>query len=98
MHSDSWGLIAHGGAKNCPPEDEKSNQEGLHKAIDAGRWILEADGCALDAVIAVVQMLEKDPTFNAGINGSVRNEDGDIEMDASLMDGRTLDIGAFAGV
>jgi L-asparaginase / beta-aspartyl-peptidase len=98
LDKKTWTLIAHGGAKYIPFYKKKENQEGLRIAIQLGCTILEDGGTALDAVTEVVKSLEADATFNAGIYGSVTNEDGDIEMDASIMDGETLDIGAFAGV
>ena len=94
----NWSLIAHGGAKDIAPADEKSNQEGLFRAVSVGTEILIAGGTALYAVEVVVKVLEKDPVFNAGFYGSVQREDGKIELDASIMDGKTLDIGAIAGI
>jgi beta-aspartyl-peptidase (threonine type) len=93
-----WSLIAHGGAKEIDPGDEQANRNGIEQAIRIGSDILDKGGAALDAVVEVVKSFERDPTFNAGLYGSVRNEDGEMEMDASIMDGATLDIGAFAGV
>jgi beta-aspartyl-peptidase (threonine type) len=93
-----WVLICHGGAKDIAPEQEAPNREGLRDALKKGVNVLSNGGSALDAVEAVVQVLEENPTYNAGLRGSVRNEDGEIEMDASIMDGATLDIGAVAGL
>jgi beta-aspartyl-peptidase (threonine type) len=100
MHKNppSWALIAHGGAKDIEPQDEQSNRNGLHKAVGVGSRILAEGGSALDAVEEVVKILEKDPAYNAGLYGSVRNEEGNIELTASIMDGATLDIGAVAGL
>ena len=98
MPDRSWVLIAHGGAKSIEPEDESNNRNGLMQALAKGCDILSGGGTALDAAEAVVQILESDPTFNAGLYGSVTNEDGEVEMDASIMDGATLDIGAVAGI
>lgn len=98
MHSDSWAIIAHGGAKDIEPQDEERNRDGLHKAIYVGGRILAGGGTALDAVEEVVKLLENDPTYNAGLFGSALNEDGNIELTASIMDGSTLDIGAVAGL
>jgi beta-aspartyl-peptidase (threonine type) len=91
----SWSLIAHGGAKDISTADEQSNREGLFEAIEIGTRILSKGGTALTAVEEVVKSLENNPAYNAGY-GSVRNRDGYVEMDASIMDGRTLDIGAVA--
>jgi len=66
-------------------------------ALATGTRVLIEGGSALDAVEAVVRTLEDNPHFNAG-TGSVRNEAGGLQMDASIMDGRTLDIGAIIGL
>jgi L-asparaginase / beta-aspartyl-peptidase len=93
----SWALIVHGGAKDIAPEHEEANRSGCLKALAAGQSILERGGRALDAVEAAIQALEDDPTFNAGF-GSVPNADGVVEMDAALMDGTTLAIGAVGAI
>jgi len=63
---------------------------------DAGR-ILEHGGSALDAVTEAVRLLEECPLFNAG-HGAVFTSNGTHELDASIMDGRTLKSGAVAGL
>ena len=95
--SDRWAIIVHGGAKTIRPDRQSANREGCLKAAQAGQSVLSAGGSAVDAVIAAIRVLEDDPTFNAGY-GSVLNSDGDVEMDAALMDGATLDVGAVAAV
>jgi beta-aspartyl-peptidase (threonine type) len=89
--------MVHGGAKSIPPEQEAANRAGCLAAVQAGQRVLEAGGAAVDAVVAAIRVLEDDPTFNAG-HGSVRNSEGDVECDAALVDGRTLDMGAVAAV
>jgi len=59
--------------------------------------VLEAGGSALDAVVAAVNVLEDNSSFDAGI-GSVLTEDRTVEMNALIMDGSTLDAGAVAGL
>ena len=59
--------------------------------------VLARGGASLDAVIAAVRVLEDNPLFNAG-RGAVLNRDGVAELDASLMDGRTLGAGAVTGL
>lgn len=89
----TWTIALHGGATEVEPEEEEAYRAGCLRALEAGRTILEGGGCAVDAVVAAIRVLEDDPTFNAGA-GSARRADGSIEMDAALMDGRTLGLGA----
>lgn len=95
-------LAVHGGAGTITralitPQQEERYRAGLAAALMAGHAVLAASGAALDAVIAAVSVLEDDPLFNAG-RGSVFTSDGRIEMDAAVMDGRTLRAGAVAGI
>jgi beta-aspartyl-peptidase (threonine type) len=96
-----WAIVLHGGAGNPPkdatPEQLKEYRHGLREALEAGKSILEKDGSSLDAVEAVIRKLEDNPLFNAG-RGAVFNSAGGHELDASIMDGKTLDGGAVAGV
>ncbi|HEY2344463.1 MAG TPA: isoaspartyl peptidase/L-asparaginase [Xanthomonadaceae bacterium] len=95
-------LVIHGGAgtigrAQLTPEKEASIRAGLDKALDAGNAVLQSGGSARDAVTAAVVVLEDDPNFNAG-KGAVFNHEGVNELDASIMDGSTLEAGAVAGV
>ncbi|HEU5099062.1 MAG TPA: isoaspartyl peptidase/L-asparaginase [Roseiflexaceae bacterium] len=90
-------LIVHGGAWDIPDDEVAEHQAGCRAALDAGWRVLEAGGAALDAVEAAVHVLEDAPIFDAGI-GSVLNRDGDVELDAAIMDGPTLRSGAVAAV
>jgi beta-aspartyl-peptidase (threonine type) len=95
-------LVIHGGAGTISrsaltPEKEAAVRAGLNRALDAGNAILKAGGSARDAVTAAVVVLEDDPNFNAG-KGAVFNHEGVNELDASIMDGNTLEAGAVAGV
>jgi beta-aspartyl-peptidase (threonine type) len=95
-------LVIHGGAgaiprKDLTPEKEVAIRAGLNKALDAGNAVLQSGGSARDAVTAAVVVLEDDPNFNAG-KGAVFNHEGVNELDASIMDGATLEAGAVAGV
>jgi L-asparaginase / beta-aspartyl-peptidase len=93
----TWAIAVHGGAKEIAPEREDANRHGCLAALAAGRVILEQGRSAVDAVEAAIQALESDPTFNAGY-GSDLNADGVVEMDAALMDGSNLAIGAVAAI
>jgi beta-aspartyl-peptidase (threonine type) len=95
-------LVIHGGAgtilkKNITAEQEKAYCEGLEKALHAGFAILRNQGEAIDAVRAAVVCLEDNILFNAG-KGSVFTKDGVHEMDAAIMDGRTLQAGSVCSV
>ena len=95
-------ILVHGGAGVINKADLTSEREaryraGLEAARDAGYAVLERGGTSLDAVTAAVRSLEDDPYFNAG-RGAVLNHDGVAELDASIMDGKTLAAGAVAGL
>jgi L-asparaginase / beta-aspartyl-peptidase len=97
-----FGLAIHGGAGTLPRADMSADKEaayraGLAAALDAGYAVLHADGTSLDAVTQAVTVLEDNPLFNAGV-GSVFTLDGHNELDASIMDGSTLNAGAVCGV
>jgi beta-aspartyl-peptidase (threonine type) len=95
-------LAIHGGAgtilrSELTEELEKDYREGLNNSIEAGWNVLKNGGSSLDAVEASVIVLEDNPLFNAG-KGSVFTHDEKNEMDAAIMDGKTLDAGAVAFV
>jgi L-asparaginase / beta-aspartyl-peptidase len=97
-----FGLAIHGGAGTLPRAEMRGEQElnyraGLGEALDAGYAVLEARGTSLDAVTRAVMVLEDNPLFNAG-RGSVFTHDGRNELDAAIMDGRTLRAGAVSGL
>ena len=90
-------IIVHGGAFDIPTEMVEEVTRGCQLAVQAGYSILCSNGSALDAVEAAVRSLEDNPSFNAG-HGSVFNNKGQIEMDAMIMEGAQLGVGAVAGV
>ncbi|XP_028178034.1 probable isoaspartyl peptidase/L-asparaginase GA20639 [Ostrinia furnacalis] len=86
-------IIVHGGAGDIPDSRVTGKLTGTKAAVIAGHDVLLKGGSALDAVEAAVVSMEKDENFNAGY-GSVLNLDGEVEMEASIMDGARLDVGA----
>ncbi|WND02031.1 isoaspartyl peptidase/L-asparaginase [Temperatibacter marinus] len=97
-----YSLVIHGGAgtilkKHITPEIEKRIRGKLTKSLLAGETILKSGGSSLDAIVASIKILEDSPEFNAG-HGAVFTSEGKNELDASIMDGRTLNAGSIAGV
>lgn len=98
----TFSIAIHGGAGTILKQDmtaelESAYSNGLEDALSAGFSVLQKGGSALDAVAAAVVSLEDCIMFNAG-RGSVFTKNGTHEMDAAIMDGKTLDAGAVAGV
>jgi beta-aspartyl-peptidase (threonine type) len=96
------GFIIHGGAGvikkgSLSPEKEKQYRAELEKAVLAGYKALQNGKSGLDAVETAIRLLEDSPLFNAG-KGAVFTADGKNELDASIMDGKTLMAGAVAGL
>ncbi len=90
-------LIVHGGAWSIPDEQDEAHLRGVREAISRIYPLLEEGMSAVDAVEESVRILEEEPIFDAG-RGSVLNIEGEIEMDASIMDGKTLTFGAVAAL
>jgi len=95
-------MVIHGGAgtilkKNMSAEKEAAYIAVLTQALQAGYAQIKAGKTSLDAVEATIHVLENDPHFNAG-KGAVFTHDGRNELDAAIMDGKTLMAGAVAGV
>jgi beta-aspartyl-peptidase (threonine type) len=95
-------IVIHGGAGTIQREFMSDEMERryrgvLAKAIESGYQILKNDGSSTEAVIATITTLEDSPLFNAG-HGAVFNHDGNIELDASIMQGSDLNAGAVAAV
>ena len=86
-------IVVHGGAGTWHPERNQAGLEGVKRAAKMGFAIMENGGSAVDSVIEAVAVLEDDGAFNAGY-GSSLNIDGGVEMEASIMDGKTLQAGA----
>lgn len=97
-----FGLAIHGGAGapakgEATAESEQRYHDKLQAALNTGYAILNTNGTALDAVVATVKVLEDAGLFDAG-KGSVFNADGICELDAAIMDGRTLAAGGVVGL
>jgi beta-aspartyl-peptidase (threonine type) len=102
MADKHWSLAIHGGAgaitRDRLTEGQRAEVEaGLETALDAGTNVLAKGGSAVDAVQAVIAVLEDDPHFNAG-RGAVFTYEGRNELDAAIMDGSNRAAGAVTGV
>ncbi|WP_191858526.1 isoaspartyl peptidase/L-asparaginase family protein [Hanstruepera ponticola] len=98
---NEFAIVIHGGAgtilrENMSPEKEAAYIAKLEEAIRLGHNILKNGGSSLDAVEKTINILEDSPLFNAG-KGAVFTNAGTNELDASIMDGKTLNAGASAG-
>ena len=99
---NDFAIIIHGGAgtilkKNMTDEKEAAYKAKLEEAIKVGHAILKKGGTSQEAVLKTIQVMEESPLFNAG-KGAVFTNAGTNELDASFMDGNTLNAGAVAGV
>ena len=99
---EKFTLVIHGGAgtilkKNMTPEKELDYKEKLNEALMTGYAVLSKGGTSIDAVEAAIIIMEDSPLFNAG-KGAVFTNEGKNEMDASIMDGSTLEAGSVAMV
>lgn len=92
-------IIVHGGAGTWGSSDDRLERAmaACAEAAEAGRAILLTGGSALDAVEAAVNILEDCPILDAG-RGSYPNAEGNVEMDALIMDGQDLTMGAIAAI
>ncbi|XP_074531974.1 isoaspartyl peptidase/L-asparaginase isoform X2 [Halichoeres trimaculatus] len=90
-------VVVHGGAGHIPKERSETSTSGVCAAARAGYVVLKGGGSSMDTVVEAVTQLENNPTFNAGC-GSVLNVKGEVEMDAFVMEGKTLATGAVSAV
>jgi len=86
-------ILVHGGAGEWPLERRDAGLAGVREAAEKGFRVLEKNGAALDAVETAVKVMEDMDVFNAGLGSSLTIEKK-IEMEASIMDGKTLRAGA----
>jgi len=92
-----WCVVVHGGAGDVPESRRVGHAEGCALAARAAAEVLSKGGGALDAAQAAVVVLEDDPRFNAG-TGACLTDEGTLELDAALMDGRELQSGAVCAL
>lgn len=90
-------LVVHGGAWDIPDNMVDLHRDGVHRALKAGWRVLSKGGSAVEAVEAAIVIMEDDETFDAG-RGSFINQAGEVELDASIMDGKSYKAGAIAAV
>jgi beta-aspartyl-peptidase (threonine type) len=97
-----YALVIHGGAgvmskERMSPEQQNEYKAKLNEALELGEKMLQKGAEATDVVVSVINVLEDSPLFNAG-KGAVFTHDEKVELDASIMEGKTLNAGAVAGV
>ena len=102
QETQPYAIIIHGGAGNFNKQFLTEDQEqeyltALQKYRDEGYDMLRSGASSLEVVEATLKKMEDDPHFNAG-KGAVFTNAGTNELDASIMDGKTLNAGAVAGV
>jgi len=88
-------IVVHGGAGSWQPERSQDGLRGVKEAAKTGFDILKNGGSAVDSVVEAVAVMEDKGAFNAGYGSSLTIEKK-VEMEASIMDGRTLEAGATA--
>ena len=102
VHAQKYAIVIHGGAGVMSKDkmDEKVRAEykaRLNEALELGEQLLKDGAAATDVVMKVINVMENSPLFNAG-KGAVFTHDGVNELDASIMEGKSLNAGAVAGV
>lgn len=100
--SSETALVIHGGAGSIAADQmsdarEQAYRTALRTALQEGNEVLQNGGSALDAVQAAITTMESDTLFNAA-RGAVLTSEGTVELDASIMDGKTRNAGALTGV
>lgn len=97
-----YAIVIHGGA-GVMSEEKMGNElqseykAKLNEALELGEKMLKEGADAIDVVVLVINVMEDSPLFNAG-KGAVFTSDEKVELDASIMEGKTLNAGAVAGV
>jgi len=102
MHN-KYGLIIHGGCGTHDPKDKREEAhlndqlDALRPIINHGWELLEEGKSAVTVVEETIKLLEDNPSFNAG-RGAAIGTSGQVELDACIMDGKTLSCGAVTGI
>ena len=102
VYGQKYAIVIHGGAgvmsKEKMGKEARTNYKAkLNEALQLGEQMLKDGAAATDVVVKVINVMENSPLFNAG-KGAVFTHDGVNELDASIMEGQTLNAGAVAGV
>ncbi len=97
-----FALVIHGGAGyiyegRYSKEEENAYKDKLTEALNVGYRVLNSNGSAVDAVESTIRVLEDSPLFNSG-KGAVFNNEGNVELDASIMDGKNINSGGVASI
>jgi len=97
-----YAIVIHGGAgvmseEKMTIEQQAAYKNKLNEALELGNKMLKEGASAVDVIVKVINILEDSPLFNAG-KGAVFTNDEKVELDASVMEGKTLNAGAVAGV
>jgi beta-aspartyl-peptidase (threonine type) len=97
-----WAVAIHGGAgpmtaANTTRAEVTARKAAIESALRAAAAVLDKGGRAIDAIEPALHILEDDPNFNAG-RGAVFTAAGRNELDSSIMDGKTMQAGAVAGI
>jgi len=102
LQSESYGIVIHGGTEELskafiPQKLQIECLDAMSQALNEGYRVLNNGGTSLDATKKSIRILEDAPQFNAG-KGAVFTHDGKNELDAAIMNGLTLEVGAVAGI
>lgn len=90
-------LVIHGGAGDTTPEERALRAPVMQALLIKGHTMLKSGATALNVVEMAVKAMEDSGAFNAG-RGGISNKVGDVELDASIMDGSNRKAGSIAGV